>query len=159
MTIFRGYIWKKIKSRIQRDQAGKGASNRWAEEMAQTLQRSGLAGWKYDAQKDCFCCSKEFARIFGLDNRDTKTGLTNLLMIVHPDDRLKALDAVARCLEGEEMQVECRISQCNGGNKFIRIEGTPIWGEDQRPVGMIGTARSVTGKEVSAEIKARVFYG
>jgi len=154
MAVQHRYGLKMIRYRRAEQKRLKTGSKACENEINKTTSYIPVGSWRYDAGQDRFYWSEGACRIHGLIPLCMATTLKDFLRLLHPDDRLKALDRVIGCLEGQDYQFEYRIPQRNGGFKSIGSIGTPLFGQDQRPVGMFGTVWNVTekGKRLEAEV-------
>jgi PAS domain S-box-containing protein len=64
---------------------------------------------------------------------------------LHPEDRDRVLDMVARTVAGERVEIEYRIVRKDGTVRWIRDSGFPIRGADGSVRRAAGLARDITG--------------
>lgn len=105
---------------------------------------AGLGNWKYDIINDEILWSEEVYRIFDIDPISFNMEFEGLLELIHPEDRIKMQNVVEGCLGGTGYQLEYRIPQQNGTEKYVLTKGEPLFDQDRRVVGILGTLQDIT---------------
>jgi len=110
---------------------------------AQTLAH--LGSWEWEIASGAERWSDEQYRIFGHDPAHTQPTYTTFLTALHPDDRERVEQAVAKTLNYDtRYNVECRIIRPNGELRHIHCRGIVHRQADGTPVGMAGTVQDIT---------------
>src|SRR5205823_4539885 len=95
-----------------------------AREVRSALDRTGMAVWEWDSDRDRLHWSGDVRRIYGLPRRTRFDTLEQLLDWIHPDDREAVRSAVAGALEnGAAFEVEARTSLSAQGWRWILLQG------------------------------------
>ena len=67
------------------------------------------------------------------------------ISLIHSDDRPAALERISRLLAGQDDVSEFRIVRPDGGVRWVRDHGRPVWDDAQRRViGIYGAVQDVT---------------
>jgi PAS domain S-box-containing protein len=109
---------------------------------------AGVGSWKYDVFKDEFYGSEEMYRIFGIEPSEYQIGLQNAVKLIHPEDQIKVQDALKHHLSGESVEMEFRIPQKDGTEKYVIGKGEPLFGRDGRVIAIFGTLQDITENKV-----------
>lgn len=112
---------------------------------------SGVGSWKYDVLKDEFYGSDEMYRIYGIDPKDFKKDFRSTLKLIHPEDQIKIQNATMMNLSGRDSQIEYRIPQPDGSNKYVVSKGEPIFNAAQEVIGVLGTLQDITENKILQE--------
>lgn len=121
------------------------------ENLNQAQRVAGVGSWKYDVYEDKIFWSEEVYRIHGIDPLGFKKDYSSFIKLLHPEDQIEIQKAVERCLAGKAYEIEYRIPQSDGTEKFVIGRGTPLFGEEQQVVGIIGTVQDITEKKLLEE--------
>ena len=118
---------------------------------------SGVGSWSWDVVEDNLVWSDEVFQIFGVSRDNFEVTYTNLLKLIHPEDRLYVEESVARSLrDNVDYVIDYRIC-LPGGEVRVVYEQNEVHFEDGRPIRMIGTATDIS-ERISAEIDLRDRY-
>ena len=110
---------------------------------AQTLAH--LGSWEWDIATGVERWSEEQHRIFGIDPAHTKPTYATFLAALHPDDRERVEQSVAKTLKYDtRYNIECRIIRPSGELRHIHCRGIVHRQADGTPVGMAGTVQDIT---------------
>jgi len=110
---------------------------------AQTLAH--LGSWDWDIATGAERWSDEQYRIFGLDPAHTKPTYSTFLTALHPDDRERVEQAVAKTLRYDtRYNIECRIIRPSGELRHINCRGIVRRHQDGSPISMAGTVQDIT---------------
>lgn len=112
---------------------------------------AGVGSWKYDAINDELFFSEEVHKILGIDMLDDKKDYNSFLELVHHDDQTKIKTAIDSCLTGKAYEIDHRILQFDGTERFVTSKGEPLFDEEQQIVGIIGTIQDITEKKILQE--------
>lgn len=118
------------------------------ENLIQAQRVAGVGSWKYDVLKDEFYGSDEMFHIYGIAPQDFKNGFSNVIKLAHPEDQIKLIDAMKKILSGQLCEVEYRIPQLDGTDKFVIGKGKPIFDDEGQVVGILGTLQDITENKV-----------
>ena len=121
---------------------------------AQRLSHSG--SWACDPRsRKTLYWSEELFRIFGLDPQLDVPGLDEALAHVHPDDRDRVAESLARGFsEKTEFSQDYRLMVRDGSVKYLLVVWHPVLEQDREVVEYVGTAVDVT-QFMQAERKFR----
>ncbi|MBF0093316.1 MAG: PAS domain-containing protein [Alphaproteobacteria bacterium] len=116
---------------------------------AQTMAHVGY--WEWWLGDDRLVWSAETARHFSLPE-DSAPDFPFVLSRIHPDDRPR-VDAAARAAmtRGTPLEVEFRINDRDGSERFMFARGRAVRGEDGRPSRLVGFSQDITARK-QAEI-------
>ena len=118
---------------------------RASEAQLQAAQRIAHVGsYEWDLVTDRLIWSEEHRRIFGLEP-DEPVDNARYLEAVHPDDRKRILDAIARSLrDGDPIEMRYRILRPDGQERVLVARGETQRDAAGRPIRHRGTAYDVT---------------
>jgi diguanylate cyclase (GGDEF)-like protein/PAS domain S-box-containing protein len=105
---------------------------------------AGVGSWKYDAVKDEFYGTEEMFNIYEIDPAEFIGNFNSTVELVHPDDRFKVKDALEKHFMGQSCDIEFRIPLKDGAIKYVKGKGEPIFDDNNRVVGIIGTLQDIT---------------
>lgn len=110
---------------------------------AQNIAKIGY--WKLDISKDKLFWSEEVYNIFGVNKEDFKLSYELFFQTIHPEDKEAFAIARSEAIAGEkEMDLEFRVMQPNGEQKWIHEKGKLVKNENSEPVTFEGTVQDVT---------------
>ena len=119
--------------------------------LAQAGQMAHLGAWWIavtrhdDLNANRLHWSDEVYRIFGYPPRAVEVTSELFLERVHPDDRRRVRDAVVRAIAGRRpYAIEHRIVRPDGEERVVLERAEITFGEDGRPVRMVGAVQDVT---------------
>ncbi|GAB0056485.1 Sensor histidine kinase RcsC [Candidatus Magnetaquicoccaceae bacterium FCR-1] len=136
----------------ERKRAG-DALRRSRENLAKAQELAHLGSWEWEIEADRLSWSDEVFRIFGLRNGDLVPDYSAFEAAVHPEDRIRVRDAVARSLEDAEVPyvVEHRIVRPDGTIREVIEVGEVHRDAGGRPVHMVGTVQDITDRKAIEE--------
>ncbi|MBF0263038.1 MAG: PAS domain S-box protein, partial [Magnetococcales bacterium] len=136
----------------ERKQAG-DALRRSRENLAKAQELAHLGSWEWEIEADRLSWSDEVFRIFGLRGGDLVPNYSAFEAAVHPEDRIRVRDAVARSLEdsGVPYVVEHRIIRPDGTIREVIEVGEVRRDGGGRPVHMVGTVQDITDRKAIEE--------
>lgn len=113
--------------------------------MAQNV--AGVGSWKYDAEVDQFDGTEELYRIYGVDPMDFKKNFRGVIRLIYPQDQGKVIEEMRKRLNGETTETEFRIPQKDGSLKYVRSKGGPIFDDNGKITGIMGTLQDITNEK------------
>lgn len=118
------------------------------------LNGADLGLWDWYIQRDHAVINERSVEIVGyqLDEVDTRFGFWENL--VHPEDKLRAVETVYAHLEGrtDQYEDEYRVKTKSGEWKWISSRGKVVERDrDGKPIRMVGTYRDITHRKKSEE--------
>jgi|GEM_PF-2468730 len=116
------------------------------------LESGKLGTWEVDFQTGRLAASDQFARDLGLHHADELLHYDSLLDLLHPEDRGLYEAEMAKCLaSGEYMHVQCRTVWRDGSIHWVRLTGRPVYTEEGKPSGAVGTSLDITERQNAEE--------
>jgi len=88
--------------------------------------------------------SAETFRIFGVDPESFTPSPESMLALVHPEDRARVAEALAKAAKGIPVQLQYRIVRPDGSVRVVYREAEVIADEQGNPLRSISTIRDVT---------------
>ncbi|HXF49705.1 MAG TPA: PAS domain S-box protein [Verrucomicrobiae bacterium] len=130
--------------------------------LAKTQQMVRLGGWQLDLSnledlnKNELRWTEESFRIFGYEPGSVKVTNDLFFQIVHPEDRPKIVEAVARALaEKTAYSIEHRIVRPDGVERVVHEHADIVFDEESgRPLRMVGAVQDVTERKRLEEAQA-----
>ncbi|MBF0628129.1 MAG: PAS domain S-box protein [Magnetococcales bacterium] len=118
------------------------------EGLAKAQELAHLGSWEWEIVRDRLAWSDEVYRIFGSEPGAFAADYGTFEAAIHPDDRLRVRDAVARSLEDEiPYEVEHRIIRPDGAVRVVVELGELRHDASGRPVSMVGTVQDITERK------------
>ncbi|MDH5560609.1 MAG: PAS domain-containing sensor histidine kinase [Deltaproteobacteria bacterium] len=109
-----------------------------------------LGYWKLDLKTNDVIGSKEFCRIFDLNQNNFDFG--SIAEILHPEDREFAVNAIQNAIANKEgYNIEYRLMYKNGEVIWIKSKGEPILDNEGNPESMVGTIQDSTEGRINEE--------
>jgi PAS domain S-box-containing protein len=94
--------------------------------------------------------SAEVYRIFGCEPDSMEVTVDLFLQRVHPDDRQRILDAVARALaDRQPYEIEHRIIRPDGMERIVLAHAEIEWDDQGRPLRMLGAVQDITDRKLA----------
>ncbi len=107
-----------------------------------------IGSWERDYLTDTYFWSDECYRIFGVEKGAIILTAEAIMALRHPDDREKAVNAIAESLNGKEyLEHEYRIVRPNGDIRYIHATRKTHYDESGRAVRGLGTLQDVTERK------------
>ena len=120
-------------------------------------ESAAVGMWMLDVASGRFWANDRGREIFGYA-ADTEITMELFLESVHPDDRDRIRDAVARALEqGSEVDTDYRIVLPDGNTRWIESRGRVQRPTAGRPASMLGASVDVTERKHSEEALKRSY--
>ncbi|WP_186843791.1 EAL domain-containing protein [Acetobacterium tundrae] len=114
------------------------------ENLNQAQKVAGLGSWHYDLKKDELFWSDEIYIMHGLDPIKYEPDFNKLLELIHPDDKGSVQNAVQIGLSGKKYEFDYRIPQKKGTIKYVNTKTEPIFDENLKIIGLLGTVQDIT---------------
>lgn len=112
------------------------------------LETANVGTWEIDRAAGCCTWSAEFGRVHGLPAEPYAGSLDALIEAIHPDDRLRAREALLRAMEAtEEFRLEYRVAGDVQPPRWVTLIGRPVRGEGATAAGAAGVSIDITGQK------------
>jgi PAS domain S-box-containing protein len=111
-----------------------------------------VGSWEFDVRSQQLTWSEEKLRIFGFDPTQPEPTYTQLVEMIHPDDRPIFNQAVTRALaEGTSYEIVFRIKRPSGQIRHIETRGEAIFNSAGQVVQLFGTVVDITERKQALE--------
>lgn len=113
-----------------------------------------VGSWEYDPQTGLITCSRELLRIGGAPELDPVMHRSELLGLVHPDEREQVVDRFDRTLEANEpgFELEHRVRVlATGEDRYVLHRVVHVRDESGRPVRSLGIVMDITARHAIEE--------
>jgi PAS domain S-box-containing protein len=117
-------------------------------QLAEAQRISHVGHWERNIDGGEIICSEETYRIFGLPPQDA---MRNFEQLIHPEDRARHAEAIARTLRGEPFDVEYRVVRPDGEVRFVHSQGSAIEDPSGRPRRTFGAVQDITELKLAEE--------
>jgi PAS domain S-box-containing protein len=120
---------------------------RRSENLLRTAQKAAQIGsWEFDRITRQTYWTEELYLIHGLDPSQPPPHETEVLSLIHPEDRQLHEEAIrGAALKGESFEVNLRIIRANDGEvRYINARGGPLFDDEGNMVKLTGTTFDVT---------------
>ncbi len=87
-----------------------------------------------------------YETVWGRSVTDLRADPTDFVNGVHPADRDRVREAMARLSDGDSIDVEYRVDATNSYRTWVWVQGYPLMGEDGTVSSVVGFARDVTDR-------------
>ncbi len=123
---------------------------------AQTIAH--LGNWEWDIEAGILNWSDEIYRIFGWEPQSFEPDYEHFMSVIHPDDREKVQDAVAKAVgdEDAEYRVDHRVVLDDRTIRYIQENGQVTRNAEGKAIAMIGTFLDIT-ERVKTEEELELF--
>ncbi|HEX6226749.1 MAG TPA: PAS domain-containing protein, partial [Chryseolinea sp.] len=112
------------------------------------VESAGLGTFDLDYKTGIIITTKRFANIFGFD---ACVQLSDYLSRIHPDDLPIRNAAELEAFETGKFQYEVRLVMPDRSCRWIRVNGTLIFDDDNLPTRLIGIALDITDEKNAIE--------
>ena len=114
-------------------------------------ESAGAGLWAIDSDGKCLWLTERARHLYGFSASELPD-LDRIREIWHPDDRERLEKTLMESLTtGTEFQAEYRVSDGNGGARWISSRGRPFTGEDGEPDGLMGASVDISAQRQAAE--------
>ena len=139
-----------IARNITRRQEAEDAVGESAARLRLALDSAEMLVWSWDIQTGATVFTGNMEP-FGVLTEPTS--FTEVLALVHPDDRDSLLQAIEERLAGvrSEHEVEVRLVGDDGGERWVTARGNVVTDESGAPTLMVGTAFDITSRKRGEE--------
>jgi diguanylate cyclase (GGDEF)-like protein/PAS domain S-box-containing protein len=130
------------------------AINIAAQRLQIALEGSQISVWETDLRTNQIWLDASWAAFLGMPPAETRSNATELLQLVHPDDRQRITAVAVRAMKGEiaSYAVEHRVRAANGEWKWILSRGRVIERDaGGRPLRMSGTNTDINERKQADE--------
>ncbi|MBX3470418.1 MAG: PAS domain-containing protein [Planctomycetes bacterium] len=122
------------------------------ERLRDALEAADMGTWRRDLRTDLCARDAGLNRLLGLEPTPMTAPFDDLLRRVHPADRGRVADEVARALDRRgECDVECRIVRPDGTLRWLRVRGRALGEGDGTPGVMAGALIDITERKRAEE--------
>ncbi len=109
---------------------------------------ANIGTWDWNIETGELFWSERIGPLFGHPADKLETTYENFLAAVHPDDRLKVVDAVHACIgQGTEYNIEHRCVWPDGTVRWLLERGDVVRGSDGTPLHMLGVVQDITDRK------------
>jgi len=113
---------------------------------AETIAR--LGSWERNLDGEYSTWSPGLFRLFGVSPKTFKTTLSDVLSMIHPDDRERLQATMSQMIrEGQTFNTECRLIRPDGQELHLQARGEILRDERGRAVRVSGIAQDVTERK------------
>jgi PAS domain S-box-containing protein len=125
--------------------------------LAQAGKMANLGAWdieftssREDINRNPLHWSAEVYRIFGYEPDSAEVTNDSFFRHVHPDDRQRIVDAVARALADKQpYQIEHRIIRPDGTERIVLEHAEIAWDDQGLPLRMLGAVQDITDRKLA----------
>jgi two-component system CheB/CheR fusion protein len=111
------------------------------------LEAAGTGTFRWDIRTDTLILDNVLRRLLGPESSKTARSLDQLLLLMHPDDRLKIIGLCERCRsDGEDFETEFRVVWPNGEVRWFYGRGKTII-ENGAPAYLTGACFDITKRK------------
>jgi len=130
---------------ILRAQANADNLLRKSEQLLTAQRIAKLGYWEWDVDRDVAVCSEGMCDILGMAQGPTALRYTDLLAMIHEEDRARVHDLVTRSAdERRDYAVEYRVVRSDGSERIVHQETRLVVDSNGRLVQVTGTTQDVT---------------
>lgn len=107
------------------------------------------AVWDWDLQSNDIWWNEGFCKLFGYSAEEVGSGLDSWINRLHPDDSERVVHDIHRHIESGKTnwQDEYRFERADGTYAFVIDRGYVVYGEDSKPLRMLGSMMDVTERK------------
>lgn len=114
------------------------------ENFSQAQRVSGVGSWKYDVLKNKSYATDEVYNILGINRSESNNDYNNAIKLIYKEDRYRVLKETKKLLNGQPVDIEFRIIQKSGIDKYVRSIAEPVYNKEGSVLGIIGTIQDIT---------------
>jgi PAS domain S-box-containing protein len=111
-----------------------------------------IGSWEWDIATNTFTWSQEQFRLFGEDRKKFELTFENYLSYLSVKEQENTRALIRAALSGKSnFAVEHEIFRKDGTSLMVFEQGTVIYDENKRPIGMFGTTQDITERKKTEE--------
>jgi diguanylate cyclase (GGDEF)-like protein len=110
--------------------------------LSKAQEMAGLGSWEWNRGSNQLILSSSAYQIMGVNQRNFKPTLDNLLSLLKPDERIRIARALNLSLK-KPVSIEFAFLR-NNEERIVHLQGEPVSGNKPHPEGCIGTIQDVT---------------
>jgi PAS domain S-box-containing protein len=127
------------------------------ERLRATLEAAQIVTWELTSHEKQLRSDGPVPELFGSELASGSVPFSDLVEIIHPDDRDELVRAVnASLTDGEDYRVEFRVPQPDGSVRWLASAGKPYQGTDGYGACVRGAAWDITAQKVACETNRRL---
>jgi PAS domain S-box-containing protein len=106
-----------------------GALRQSEEKLRLAVDATAIGLWSWDPKADVVAWEDPICAIFGLPAGYAPAGREGYVALIHPDDRARAADVIARGVQAGRWEDEHRILRADGAVRSVLTKGTVVRGD------------------------------
>ncbi len=118
------------------------------------LNAAQMGTWDWNIENGVTKWSDQTKQMFGRSPADSEATPDSFFLLLHPEDRKSAAEAIDRAMEGTPYEAEFRVPQPDGSVRWVRGKGKVMRDEAGKPIRMIGVNADIP-EQKDAEVKLR----
>ena len=116
------------------------------------LEASSTSTWDWDMRTNAVDCDEGLFRLFGVDPAEGSGSFDVFVSRIHAADRERVIAAAQRCAtDGVDLDEDFRIVRPDGSIRWAVDKGKVVFGDDGKPLRLIGACVDVTEGRVRDE--------
>ena len=121
--------------------------------LRQAQELAGLATWEQDIETGKLKLTRLSYEMFGVDPATHDPSSEVFLAKVHPEDREKLRAEILSMIATHSTLASCdlRVSPGDGRERVLQLQCELEWGDDGRPLRLIGSTQDITARFVADE--------
>jgi PAS domain S-box-containing protein len=129
---------------------------RHSEESLREAQRiANIGSWSIDFATNELSWSEQMCRIFEIYSKDSSPSYSDLLDVVHPEDRDTVIRATAHAVKNlTPFEIVHRLKMKDGRVKYVQARGEVLGDSEGRPLRSVGTVQDITKDKLVEEEKS-----
>ena len=109
---------------------------------------ANIGTWEWNLQTNELFWTERIAPLFGYAEGELETSYDNFISAVHPDDRLKVVEAVQACInQGVAYEIEHRVLWPDGSVRWLQERGAVLRDPDGTPLRMLGVVQDIDARK------------
>jgi len=139
------WLFQRLKRAIDRQATTEAVLRTTGENLAQAQRIGRMGSWAIEIGANSMTWSNQLYEVFGYSRDGVEASYDAFLDTVHPADRDRVRQAIdAAVHDGEQLRVEHRLANTEGGEKHIRQLGEVEYDEHGYADRIAGTAQDIT---------------
>jgi len=116
------------------------------------LHAGGMGAWDWDIRSNKVTWTSTLEEIHGFTPGSFAGTLSAFQQVIHPDDRQRVTESLAKTLEGgEEHHIQYRITRPDGSTRWLESNGTLIRDDFDTPTRINGVCADITERRRADE--------